>query len=187
MTQCVSRASQPDLVWAPRFCAMREQGPGMLAPLGGSRAKSGLRSASLGPSGPHHAWPDRCLLFWKPEAHRRSIPGLSSVDNTPTQAHSAQQATGLTLGPDVARPVWLHQPQSSMAMLATEGCWRLLGPKFQSTPSTGPQAHSEQVTWLPLTRGPCPTWQMAAETHPSLQPRATCRQGLVQPGVYVPC
>lgn len=96
------------------------------------------------------------------------------MDNTPTQAHSAQQATGLTLGPDVARPVWLHRPQSSMAMLATEGCWRLLGPKFQSTPSAGPQAHSEQVTWLPLTRGPCPLgrWQQRPTQASSLEPPA---------------
>lgn len=76
--------------------------------------------------------------FWKPEAHKRSIPGLSLVDNTPTQVHSAQQATDLTLGPDVAGLVWLPWPQSSMAMLATEVCWKLLGPRVQSTPNAGP-------------------------------------------------
>lgn len=39
MTQCVSWASQLDLVWAPRSYAVRDQGPGILEPLGGSGAE----------------------------------------------------------------------------------------------------------------------------------------------------
>ena len=186
MTQCVSRASQPDLVWAPRFCAMRDQGPEMLEPLDGSRAKQASGQPPWGPQVPTMS--GQTTAYFSGSLRPTDGASLdSALWTTPPPRHSAQQATGLTLGPDVARPVWLHRPQSSMAMLATEGCWRLLEPKVQSSPSAGPQAHSKQVSWLPLTRGPCPTWQMAAETHPSLQPQATCRQGLVQPCVYVPC
>ena len=143
------------------------------------------------PSDPHHVWPISPLPTF-PEARgpRLEHPwGLSSVDDTPPQASSTQRSTGLTLGPDVARPAGLHRPQSKGPLLAAEGGERPLRPRVPSIPSAGLEAHPEQLTWLPLPRGPGPTRQRAAEAHPaSSLPANKARRGLdtMSPAVPAP-
>lgn len=83
MTQCMSRASQPDLGQAPRLlCTEGPRSQDARASRWGSRA----RQASGRPPSPQVPTMSgqTAAYFLKPKAHKRSIPRLSSVDNTPT-------------------------------------------------------------------------------------------------------
>ncbi|KAJ8780592.1 hypothetical protein J1605_000635 [Eschrichtius robustus] len=99
----------PESPEPPSSCPASSSGGGR-RPVQSPKETSGAPFASLLPTFPEARGP-RVEHPW----------GLSSVDDTPPQASSAQRSTGLTLGPDVARPAWLHRPQSKWPLLAAEG------------------------------------------------------------------